>query len=312
MPPNLGLQPGEFVIRTWLTNNFLTARDSGHHSIDALITSATTLGPNEKFKLTTILPYYTSIQTLQDYYVSANQGGGNHPGDQVLQTETLSVIDQALFRVTLSTGLDGHFDIRTVNGYYLTAVEGGGQASHAFQTDQIRSDDWEWFSVLKSGDLGSGYTYAIRPAGTGIHQATGETISYLTAIGGGGNPTYGMAPWPGLSQESSGFTLIRQIDDGTYALRTSNGRNVVTAVGGGGVSPQHDNLHTDATTVGAWERFRFMDQGDATYAIQTNSGWYLGVNPSIQTAAGISTRLSDPNDTPSGFTARFELIMIGV
>jgi hypothetical protein len=124
MPPNLGLQPGEFVIRTLLTNNYLTARDSGHHSIDALVTSAMTLGSNEKFKLSTILPYYTSIQTLQNYYVTANGGGGIQFGDQVLQTESTSVRDDALFRV-FGPRVDGRFDIRTVNGYYLTAARLG-------------------------------------------------------------------------------------------------------------------------------------------------------------------------------------------
>jgi hypothetical protein len=37
---------GEFAIRTSLKNTFLTARDGGHHTIDVLITSATTIGPN--------------------------------------------------------------------------------------------------------------------------------------------------------------------------------------------------------------------------------------------------------------------------
>ena len=257
MPPNLCLQPGEFVIRTLLTNNYLTARDSGHHSIDALITSAMTVGPNEKFKLSTILPYYTSIQTLQNYYVTANEGGGNQPGDQVFQTESTSVTDDALFRV-FGPGVDGHFDIRTVNGYYLTAVDGGGHPSHAFQTDQVTSDVWERFWVLKSGDLGSGFTYAIRPTGT-IQQISGE-IEFLTAIGGGGQTTNGITHFSGLGTEST-FTLIRQNDYGTYALRTSNGSNVVTAVGGGGLSPEEDNLHTDATRVRAWERFQFIRPG---------------------------------------------------
>src|SRR5690242_2909856 len=84
-----GLLPGEFVIRTYLTNNYLTARDGGRHSIDAVITSATAPGPNEKFKLTKIGPDYTALQTLQGYYVSAVGGGGlggNFAASEVLQT----------------------------------------------------------------------------------------------------------------------------------------------------------------------------------------------------------------------------------
>src|SRR5271165_3977443 len=41
--PAFGLLPGEFAIRTYLTNNYLTARDGGRHSIDAVVTAATTL-----------------------------------------------------------------------------------------------------------------------------------------------------------------------------------------------------------------------------------------------------------------------------
>ena len=97
-----GLLPGEFAIRTYLTNNYLTARDGGRHSIDAVITAATTLGPNEKFKLTTFQPDFTIIQTLQGYYVSAVGAGGlggNFPASQVLQTERTSLADDALFSV---------------------------------------------------------------------------------------------------------------------------------------------------------------------------------------------------------------------
>jgi hypothetical protein len=60
-----------------------------------------------------------------------------------------------------------------------------------------------------------------------------------------------------------------------WFIRTANG-NCVTAVGGGGLSSgtsQSDNLHTDATQVQAWERFRVVDQSDCTYAIQTVNAW---------------------------------------
>ena len=73
----LSVPPGEFAIRTYLKNTYLTARDGGRHSIDAVITAATAPGPNEKFRLSKIAPTnYTTIQTLQGYYVSAAGGGG--------------------------------------------------------------------------------------------------------------------------------------------------------------------------------------------------------------------------------------------
>lgn len=71
--PAFGVLPGEFAIRTYLTNSYLTARDGGRHSIDAVISSATAFGPNEKFKLTTIQPDYTTLQTPSGYYVLPRQ-----------------------------------------------------------------------------------------------------------------------------------------------------------------------------------------------------------------------------------------------
>jgi hypothetical protein len=307
--PNFGLLPGEFAIRTWLRNAYLTARDGGHHSIDAVITSATTLGPNEKFRLTTIEPEYTSIQTLLGYYVSANNGGGlgeNNPANQILSTERTFLADDALFRLIGpgGGGLNGTSSIATFNNHLLTALGGGGKASNAFHTDATVASSWEWFWVLKSGDLGSGYRYAIRPAG----MAEGE-VSFLTALQGGGQATFGITHFSGLFSESQ-FELI-QLNDGSYALKTSNGINYVTAVGGGGLATG-DNLHTDATQIQDWEKFKIVDQGDATYTIQTVSGFYLAVTKSVgQTFGGISTDISDPNAAPQiGYTAKFELMMI--
>jgi hypothetical protein len=80
----------------------------------------------------------------------------------------------------------------------------------------------------------------------------------------------------------------------------------------GGIANE-DNLHTDATQIQAWEKFNIVDQGDATYTIQTHSGFYLAVNTNVeQTTGGISTRISFPDDAPQiGYTAKFELMMFG-
>ena len=301
-----GLLPGEFVIRTYLTNNYLTARDGGRHTDDAVITSATTPGPNEKFKLSKIGPNYTAIQTLQGYYVSAANGGGlgaNFDASQVLHTYVTSLVDSAKFRL-IGPSAAGNSAIGTVNGHLLTALGGGGKATHAFHTDATVASTWEAFWVLKSGDLGSGFRYAIRPVGTGV-----SIVNFLTALGGGGRPAPAVTHFSGLAPESQ-FTLIR-LEDGSYALQTANGFNYVTAVDGGGLSSGADNLETDATQIGPWEKFKIVDQGDATYTIQTVSGFYLGVNTHVlQTIGGISTRISDPNAAPQiGYTAKFELMM---
>ena len=70
-----------------------------------------------------------------------------------------------------------------------------------------------------------------------------------------------------------------QQNDVSYALETSNGINYVTAIQGGGLASgtkTYDDLVTDRTQVQAWEKFKFIDQGDCSYAIQTVGGYYLG------------------------------------
>ena len=313
----LSVLPGEFAIRTYLKNTYLTARDGGRHSIDAVITAATAPGPNEKFRLSKIAPTnYTTIQTLPGYYVSALGGGGlggNVEASQVLQTERTSLADDALFRLIGPNAVpggnqDGTTTIGTFNDHFLTALGGGGKTSNAFHTDATAAGSWEKFWVLKSGDVGSGFRYAIMASGT---------RSFLIASGEGGigPPTKGLAPAIfayHYLDESGYFTLIR-LDEGSYALQTRNGVNYVTAVGGGGIA-RGDNLHTDATRIGAWEKFKIVDQGDATYTIQTVSGFYLAVKPYFEGLPPddlISTRISFPNEAPQiGYTAKFNLMMI--
>jgi hypothetical protein len=70
------------------------------------------------------------------------------------------------------------------------------------------------------------------------------------------------------------------------AFQTSNG-HYLTAVGGGGRTT--DVIHTDATTVRAWEKFTLIDSGDGSpihYGFQTSNGPYL-------TAVGGGGRITD-------------------
>ena len=112
----------------------------------------------------------------------AGQSSTAFPAGQVPQTERTSLADDALF-VLDGPGVAGGSTIGTFNGHLLTALGGGGKTSNAFHTDATVASTWESFFVLKSGDLGSGYRYGIRPAGTG---GPGEVVNFLTAIGGGG------------------------------------------------------------------------------------------------------------------------------
>jgi hypothetical protein len=64
----------------------------------------------------------------------------------------------------------------------------------------------------------------------------------------------------------------------TCAIQTNDG-HYLTAVGGGGRTT--DVLHTDATRIGAWEKFTLIDSGDGSsnihYGFKTVHGYYLTV-----------------------------------
>jgi hypothetical protein len=307
-PPAFGPLPGEFAIST--RKGYFTARDGGHHTIDAITTAATTIGPFEKFKLAQVQPDFTTIQTAGGYFLTAigGQGGGSDP-TRVVQTEVLSPTqtDAELFRFKrnpLEYPGSALYTIQTVGGFFLTALGGGGKSTGAFHSDARKAAAWELYELAKCGDPGSGYEFTIRPKRY-------DGIAMM-AHGGGGHVK------PGLilaNLISGGFDvnwtrlkLIRQ-SDGSHALQTFNGVNFVTAIRGGGIahsSADFDNLVTDRTEVQAWERFTIRDRGDCTYTIQTVDGWFLAYGPGWD----ISTRISDPNAAPQiGYNPLFELRM---
>ena len=305
--------PGEFIIRTYLKNTLLTTHDGDSSALDAVVTTATSIGPNERFKLTLTPPNDVMFQTAGGHYLSAS--GNIHPGNgdprRALQAYTTSDLATAHFRLVNPYRQAGHtnivmpwmgyFTIQTASPYFLTAVGGGGQSTAAFHTDALHTKEWEFFWVLKCGDLGSGYAYSFRPAGTGSPNQPKERWLFTRNLGEGRTDThFGVYP--------SGYRLIRQ-DDGSYAFEYQLTRTKVTyltAVGGGGIA-HGDNLHADATWIKAWEKFRVVDRGDCTYTVQTVNNWFLGVNMSTGEA---STRISEPDAAPSiGYAARYELVM---
>jgi hypothetical protein len=305
--------PGEFVLRTFLKNTLVTARDGGHHSIDALITTATAIGPNEKFTLDlTADNTGTTFKTAGGFFVSARGGGGigGSPDDdtQTFQTERTAVAADAIFRLR-GPATNGVWTIETANNHFVTAVGGGGKSTRAFHTDATNALSWESFYLLKTGDLGPGFRYAIRPAGTGNIPGQGEKVSFLTAIGGGGRRQHALT-FNGPFQPESLFGLVRQ-PDGSFAIRTANGP-YVTADDGGGLAhgtPQLDNLYTAETHIQDWERFKIVEKAPGLYTIQTVSGFFVAVK---QDLTNISTRISDVDAAPSiGYTAVFELMFFG-
>ena len=69
-------------------------------------------------------------------------------------------------------------------------------------------------------------------------------------------------------------------------------------------STMPDIFHTDATQVQAWEKFRFVEMKNCAYAVQTVSGFYIGLGGLNSVG---STRVSDINQA-----TKFRLIMAGL
>jgi hypothetical protein len=181
----------------------------------------------------------------------------------------------------------------------------------------VRPDNWESFYIWKCGDLGSGFQYTI--------SAVSTPYGFVFAYGGGGRVStqagvvvagalgvlsdYNLRPAP-FDNSWQRFRLMRQ-SDGSYALQTSNGMNYVTAIQGGGLASgtkTYDDLVTDRTQVQAWEKFRFVEQGDCSYVIQTVSGKYLGKSTAAPgTALGAFS--TNAIDIPSATKFRLSMVL---
>jgi hypothetical protein len=309
--------PGEFAFRT-SKGYYLTAISGGGRSGDpTIITSATAAGSWEKFKLaiaTPPSPHDKTVQTATGNFVTAVNGGGMTAN--VLHTDATQAKDWERFRlIDLGIGVPAvptYYGIQTIKGNYLTAVGAGGKYQDAVHTDANQIKGWEQFRIVKCGDLGSGQEYGVMAANGAFFSARsggGQTIEAILLS----NPT---------ALETK-FKFINQ-GDGTYALQTANGRNYVTAVGGGGQVQKYNPpncgmfsaciggfstvFHTDATQVKAWEKFRIIDQGNCTYAIQTSSGFFTG----IYKAAEGYTLLTTRRDAASTANEKFQLVVYGL
>ena len=309
--------PGEFAFRT-SKGYYLTAINGGGRSGDpTIITSATAAGPWEKFKLaiaTPPSPHDKTVQTTTGNFVTAVNGGGMTAN--VLHTDATQAKDWERFRlIDLGIGVPAvptYYGIQTIKGNYVTAVGAGGKYQDAVHTDANQIKGWEQFRIVKCGDLGSGQEYGVMAANGAFFSARsggGQTIEAILLS----NPT---------ALETK-FKFINQ-GDGTYALQTANGSNYVTAVGGGGQVQKYNPpncgmfsaciggfstvFHTDATQVKAWEKFRIIDQGNCTYAMQTSSGFFTG----IYKAAEGYTLLTTRRDAASTANEKFQLVVYGL
>lgn len=309
--------PGEFAIRTQ-KGYYLTAISGGGRPADpTVITAATSAGPWEKFKLavaTPPSPHDKTVQTATGNYVTAVSGGGRT--SDVLHTDATQAKDWERFRVIdLAVGIPSnpaYYGIQTIKGNYLTAVGAGGKYQDAMHTDATQIKGWEQFRIVKCGDPGSGYDYGVMAANGG----------FLGALNGGGRTSDAVWLVNPTGFETK-FKLFRQ-SDGTYALQTANGKNYVTALGGGGQVQKYaechvglsgaclegftDIFHTDATQVKGWEKYKVIDQGNCTYAIQTSSGFFMGIYKDPSGHMSLTTR-RDGAPTPN---EKFQLVVYGL
>lgn len=293
--------PGHFAIQTF-RGNYLTAVDGGGRISNAVHTDARQIGAWEKFRLLRGAGSgQLSIQASRGNYVTAVNGGGLTL--DALHTDAIQIAAWEQFRL-IPDQYGWRHAIQTVNGHYLTAVGAGGKAVDAIHADALKVGNWEEFYIWKCGDLGTGHQYTIN--------AVSDPNGFVFAYGGGGRVNtrddvfifgalgvlsdYKKHPIP-FDNNWQRFRLLRQ-GDGSYALQTSNGVNYVTAVKGGGQASggiTWDSLVTDRTQVQAWEQFRFVEQGNCTYAIQTSSGHYLGKKTATTGIGKFATNISDIN-----------------
>ena len=105
------LLSGKFLIRTFRTGNFVTARDGGHHSIDALISSATVPGPNEVFTFQPGDNFQHFVSTAKNFFLSARNGASNDT--ETFQTEAQDFRDDEKLKLT-GPAEDGTFSIQTL------------------------------------------------------------------------------------------------------------------------------------------------------------------------------------------------------
>jgi hypothetical protein len=305
--------PGEFAFRT-SKGYYVTALDGGGRTADpVLVTASTAAGAWEKFRIASTnpnTPHDKSLLTGRGNYVTAMNGGGL--GGGAFHTDATQAKDWERFRLLdLSVGnfAPSYYAFQTIKGFYVTAVGAGGKYADAFHTDAKQIKDWEKLRIVKCGDIGPESEY-------GILTANGSFLKAELAAG----KSQGDLWLDSYAGPLTRFKFIRQ-GDGSYALQTSNGVNFVTALGGGGQVqkelPCSGNVclqsysvifHTDARQVQAWEKFRLIDQGNCTYAIQTTSGFHMGIYKDSSGRTLLTTR----RDGASTANEKFQLVVYGL
>lgn len=251
------------------------------------------IGAYELFNVWTNSIGQFAFQTINGNFITAVDGGGRTT--DVLHTDATTVAAWEEFGIG-ETGAPGAFSvsIETSNNHFLTAVGMGGKTTDAFHTDATEVGTWETFFIRKFGRLDMGDNLA-----TAIYFIVDTDRKQAIAARDGGGQTQNTIQFfgqGGVQLSWALFTLIPQ-SNSSFALRTFS-NTYVTAVRGGGLdygTASSDNIHTDATAVGAWEQFRFIPDDDGSFLIQTVDGYYLGKRTFGGSAEGeYSTDISDP------------------
>jgi hypothetical protein len=135
--------------------------------------------------------------------------------------------------------------IQTSNGRFVTAVGGGGRVTNVMRTDATSVGPNEKFTLESVGD--------------GVHvDLRTRTANYVTAVNSGGlthNQVTDVLHTDATRLDTWELLEIIGQGDGTVAVRLFD-RHFLTAVDGG--SRATGAFDTNRSTVGSWEKFRFI------------------------------------------------------
>jgi hypothetical protein len=144
--------------------------------------------------------------------------------------------------------------IKTADGHFLTAVEGGGFSgpngdpnSVALHADARSAGAWERFQWIWLDDAHTKFALKTMKG------------TYVSAVKGGGlgGSNDGSTPFhtDATRLDQDEVFMVDFDPDGKVTLRTRKGYYVGAVNGGGRGGPNTAPVHSDATTVGAWEIF---------------------------------------------------------
>jgi hypothetical protein len=190
----------------------------------------------------------------------------------------------------------------------LTAVNGGGLGPNnevALNTNRTVASTWETFNLILlpgSPPIGPGMQFALQ---------TSSGKNYLTAVNGGGMGGPNNATCPVHTDQTnpgSWETFVLLVNNNAVPITAQImcyspgvGPFFVTAVNGGGIGDGGKNItpvHTDATSIGAWEKFSFKGSVVGTgvnLAVNTNVNIPNGVGGVLGNIAGSFQLTVNPN-----------------